>query len=160
MIADEPIKPPEDIAVDLAENPAVNVGPVAAVSKGVTSRDLVLQAMPMAYQLDQWFRLHLVVVNPLEELENRHGSCGVAGTVHLWTQLNIDRQAAGETLAKTIAERFGSRVAFSQLLIPRTGVECTGHSKSGNVWVRHVVCYDIGTDELMQRWDVLVRAVK
>jgi hypothetical protein len=163
MIADDYRSDKLVLRKDVVEDLAVVEGPVTQTLSGVTSRELELQTMPMAFQLDEWFRRHGVIVAPLEELDNKHGQGGVSEPgrlVHLWTQLNVDKSAGGEVLAETIVKRFGAEIAFSQLVIPRSSVECAGYSRSGNVWVRHVVCYQIASDEFAQRWDVLVKAVK
>jgi|HubBroStandDraft_3_1064219.scaffolds.fasta_scaffold00924_3 hypothetical protein len=162
MIADDYRSDKPALRKDVVASLAV-INPMTQTLNGVTSRELELLTMPMAFQLDEWFRRHGVVVAPLEELDNKHGQCGVSEPgrlVYPWTQLNVNKPSGGEVLAKTIVNRFGAEIAFSQIVIPRSGIECAGYSRSGNVWVRRVVCYQIASDELVQRWDVLVRAVK
>jgi len=61
-----------------------------------------------------------------------------------------------EELAEAIKERCGDTVQFGELQIPQ-GVYFAGYERAQNVWIRRIVDYDFATDNLIQRWDVLVR---
>lgn len=73
-----------------------------------------------------------------------------------FVQLHVSRDRP-DALAQEIERRFGRSVQFGELAIPRNGVVYVAWSRSNEVWVRHVVAYQVQTDSLMQRWDVLVR---
>lgn len=68
----------------------------------------------------------------------------------------VSTKERAEELAEAIKERCGDTVQFGELQIPR-GVYFAGYEHAKDVWIRRIVDYDFVTDNLMQRWDVLVR---
>lgn len=74
-----------------------------------------------------------------------------------FTQL-VCKKPEPEALAEEIVRRFGKALVFGTLAIPARGLQCITVSRAGNVWVRHLVDYQIMDDTRIQRWDVLVKA--
>lgn len=115
--------------------------------------NVAIENCPFAMRLEYGLRQLGAVVVLLEE-SLRPGERITAGG---FTQL-VCKKPVPEVLAEEIVGRFGKALVFGTLAVPARGIQCVTVSKSGNVWVRHIVDYQIMDDSRIQRWDVLVRA--
>ncbi|MDB5584886.1 MAG: hypothetical protein JWR80_10062 [Bradyrhizobium sp.] len=61
-------------------------------------------------------------------------------------------------LADKIAE-VGKVVRFMEMVVPRRGVIGVSTFQFADLWVRQINDYQVQTDQIISRWDVLVEAV-
>jgi len=151
------------LAMTAVADPAqtVEIPPVqSSVGEGpaidFTRRDIPFAELPFAYRLMRFLDDNGAVVG-CSEGPFRAGACDVdeSRTVQMWTQLHVDTDTP-EALGTVIIGRFGRHVTFGGMAVPH-GLSCVTVSRARGVWVRHIVDYLVQTDELVQRWDVIVR---
>lgn len=111
---------------------------------------LLLKDAPYAMRLASWLHSHDV------EVEFEAGPQTLSSGP--FNQLDTRRDIP-EKMGEAIVCRFGRKVTFGELsLNPRHTMEFVGFQRSGNVWVRQLIFYEIRSDDFRQRWDVLVRS--
>jgi hypothetical protein len=92
----------------------------------------------------------------------RHGGAILSGPVgsdrivRNWCQMHTS-QNEPEAFGDQIMSRFGRNITFGEMIIPLAPrLQWVGYSQSGSVWVRHIGDYSVGSDGIIQRWDVLI----
>lgn len=128
---------------DVTEGPAMN--------ELRMEDEVTLEQAPFTYRLARALAELGVAVQSYEP-----ASMGTKASSNGFVQLHLVRDRP-DALAQEIKRRFGRSVQFGELAVPRNGVECVTWSRSNEVLVRHVVAYQVQSDSLIQRWDVLVR---
>lgn len=113
---------------------------------------VVPKDLPYAMKLDRWLREHGVKTT-FRAIVGGSKIGMIEGSIQLVTRKDLP-----EDMGQMIVTRCGKDVEFIELSVPIARMVYTAVQKVGNVWVRHIVDYSIGSDDFRQRWDVLVRA--
>lgn len=118
---------------------------------------------PLAAQMNRWFGQNGVVCSfqafQASDHAMRHGVDGFR-QFHVNSEDYGDIGHKAEALAKHVVAEIGKLIVFTPLILPESNVEWAGFVRSGAVWVRHIGHYHIGTDSVIERHDVLVKAMK
>lgn len=115
---------------------------------------------PFAYRLMKFLERNEVVVS-FEAIDYRNNPFEDE-SLQSWTQLNVSSNSP-EDLGEEIVKRFGKRVTFSELPLPKEGVrqhdwpfvEFGALTMAQKVRVRHLLFWF--KDSMIQRWDILVK---
>jgi hypothetical protein len=137
---------------DFLDRKVIGEGPLASHE----GRTIPLEQLPFAY------RLNAFLLKGGANISHNEGPFRAGaldpderGVVRMWTQLHC-MENEPEKLGAVILERFGRSLVFGGLVIPN-GQQCVTSSRAGGVMVRQIVSYMIQDDQLVQRWDVIVR---
>lgn len=137
---------------DCNKSGAVTEGP--AVPYGYPEDETVAVAdFPYAMKLDRWLLSNGVRAR-FRAIEGGSWIGGVQGTIQLITCKDLP-----EDMGRAIVTRCGREVEFVEMRVPQSPHLYASVQKVGGVWVRHIIDYEIGSDDYRQRWDVLVRSI-